>query len=111
MGTIVTIHGMLGESLAIIYLLLAVGSWLRRQKNGLPMWLVGIAHSLIALQVVLGTILYIRAPQVISIWHPITGYLALAALFLTVSAQPFGASQQHGAGGADRRRAGRRQRS
>ncbi|WP_448575512.1 hypothetical protein [Thermomicrobium sp.] len=84
MGTIVTIHGMLGESLAVVYLLLAVGSWLRRQKNGLPMWLVGIAHALIALQVVLGTILYIRAPEVISIWHPITGYLALAALFLTV---------------------------
>ncbi|MCM8745411.1 hypothetical protein NET03_02575 [Thermomicrobium sp. CFH 73360] len=84
MGTIVAIHGALGESLAIVYLLIALGSYLRRRQGGLPMWLVGIAHLLIALQVVLGTILYIRAPQVISIWHPITGYLALLALGLSV---------------------------
>ncbi|MCS7050953.1 MAG: hypothetical protein NZL87_05000 [Thermomicrobium sp.] len=84
MGTIVSIHGMLGESLAVVYLVIAVGSFLRRRHGGLPMWLVGIAHALIALQVVLGTILYIRAPQVISVWHPITGYLALLALGLTV---------------------------
>ncbi|MCX7622270.1 MAG: hypothetical protein RMK01_05570 [Thermomicrobium sp.] len=84
MGTISTVHGALGESLAVIYLLIAIGSFLRRKQGGLPMWMVGIAHLLIAVQVVLGTILYIRAPQVISVWHPVTGYLALAALGLTV---------------------------
>lgn len=84
METISTIHGALGESLAVIYLLVALGSFLRRRQGGLPMWLIGIAHLLIALQVVLGTILYIRAPQIISIWHPVTGYLALVALGLTV---------------------------
>jgi putative Mn2+ efflux pump MntP len=84
MGTVLTIHGALGESLALVYLLIAVGSYLRRRHGGLPMWLVGLAHLLIAVQVVLGTVLYIRAPQVISVWHPITGFLALAALGLTV---------------------------
>ncbi len=84
MGLIRMIHGMLGESLAVVYLLIAVGSVLLRKRDGLPMWVVGIAHLLIAIQVVLGTILYVRAPEVISIWHPITGYLALAALGLTV---------------------------
>lgn len=84
MGTISTIHGALGESLAVIYLLVALGNFLRRRHGGLPMWLIGIAHLLIALQVVLGTILYIRAPQIISIWHPVTGYLALVTLGLTV---------------------------
>ncbi len=84
MGTISTIHGALGESLAMIYLLVAIGNFLRRRQGGLPLWLIGIAHLLIAVQVVLGTILYIRAPQIISIWHPVTGYLALVALGLTV---------------------------
>lgn len=84
METISTIHGMLGESLALVYLLVALGTYLRRRRGGLPMWLIGLAHALIALQVLLGTILYIQSPQVISIWHPITGYVALAALGLTV---------------------------
>ena len=84
MDIVRTVHGALGESLAVIYLLIALGSYLRRRQGGLPMWVVGLAHLLIAAQVVLGTVLYIRAPQVISIWHPITGYLALVALGLTV---------------------------
>jgi hypothetical protein len=84
MDIVRAIHGALGEGLAVVYLAIALGSYLRRRQGGLPMWLVGLAHLLIAIQVILGTALYIRAPQVISVWHPITGYLALAALGLTV---------------------------
>lgn len=87
MQTLATIHGALGESLVLVYLFIAAGTYLRRRHGGLPMWLIGLAHLLIALQVILGTILYIRAPQVISVWHPITGYLALAALGLTLLLQ------------------------
>jgi len=58
MDIVRTVHGALGESLAVIYLLIALGSYLRRRQGGLPMWVVGLAHLLIAAQVVLGTVLY-----------------------------------------------------
>lgn len=77
-------HGMLGESLALVYLVIAVASYLRRRQGGLPMWLVGIAHAVLAVQVLVGVTLYVRAPEVISVWHPVVGILALASLGLSV---------------------------
>lgn len=84
MEVVRSVHGVLGELLVLIYLVIALGSYVRRRQGGLPMWVVGVAHALMALQVVLGTILYIRAPEVITVWHPVIGYLALLALGLTV---------------------------
>ena len=83
MSTVLTIHGMLGQALVVIYLLIALGSYVRRQQGGLPMWVLGIAHTLLVLQVILGVILYIRAPQSISWVHPLSGIVALLALGLT----------------------------
>ncbi len=82
------IHGMLGESLALLYLLVAAGSYLRRRRGGLPGWLTGIAHALLAAQVLIGVTLFVRAPGAITWWHPVTGLLALAALGLTVLLRP-----------------------
>jgi len=81
-------HGMLGESLALLYLLVAAGSYLRRRQDGLPIWLTGIAHTLLAVQVIIGVTLFVRAPDLITWWHPVTGLLALAALGLTVPLRP-----------------------
>uniref|UniRef100_A0A7C2W8A2 Cytochrome b561 domain-containing protein n=2 Tax=Thermorudis TaxID=1649508 RepID=A0A7C2W8A2_9BACT len=78
------IHGMLGESLAVLYLLVAAGSYLRRRQGGLPAWLTGIAHAFLAIQVVIGVALFVRAPNIITWWHPVVGLLALAALGLAV---------------------------
>jgi len=82
------IHGMLGESLALLYVLVAVGSYLRRRQGGLPAWLTGITHALLAIQVLIGVTLFVRAPGIITWWHPVTGLLALAALGLAIPLRP-----------------------
>ncbi len=82
------IHGMLGESLALLYLLVAAGSYLRRRQGGLPAWLAGIPHALLAAQVLIGVTLFVRAPNIMTWWHPFAGLLALAALGLTILLRP-----------------------
>lgn len=82
------VHGMLGESLALLYVLIAIGSYLRRRQGGLPAWLTGIAHALLAIQVLIGVTFFVRAPSVVTWWHPVTGVLALAALGLAIPLRP-----------------------
>ncbi|HUZ00677.1 MAG TPA: hypothetical protein VMU89_10025 [Thermomicrobiaceae bacterium] len=75
-------HGGLGEALVVIYLGIAVASWILARRQGLPAWLTGTAHALLGIQIVLGIILFVRHPHAVPWTHPVFGLLAVLALGL-----------------------------
>ncbi len=77
-------HKYLGESLFVIYVfVMLVVLFVGRRGRPVPSALLGIAHALLAVQVVLGVILISEDADRITIIHPILGLLAIAALGLT----------------------------
>lgn len=76
-------HRYLGESLFVIYLfVMLVVLFVGRRDRPVPAALMGVAHALLALQVILGIILISEDADRITIIHPILGLLAILALAL-----------------------------
>jgi hypothetical protein len=76
-------HARLGEGLFVIYLIVLVIVWfMSRQDRKAPAWLMGIAHALLGLQVILGIILIAQDSDRIVWYHPVLGILAALSLGL-----------------------------
>lgn len=76
-------HKYLGESLFVIYLFVTIAVlFIGRRGRPVPGALIGIAHLLLAVQVVLGIILISEDSDRINIIHPILGLITIAALAL-----------------------------
>ncbi|CAN5559169.1 hypothetical protein BH23CHL2_BH23CHL2_24470 [soil metagenome] len=77
-----SIHRGLGEGLFVIYLLaMAVAVIYSRRDGYTPSWLIGTAHGLLGLQVVLGLLLLaINGLAGVPWYHPVLGLVTLAAL-------------------------------
>lgn len=77
-------HRGLGELLVVVYLGIAIASFVLARRKGLPAWLTGTAHALLGVQIILGIILYVRNTSAVPWTHPLFGLLAAAALGLVV---------------------------
>jgi len=79
------IHRGLGEGLFIIYVLaMIVALVYSRRSDRTPGWLLGIAHGLLGLQVLLGLFLVLTdGLRGVPWYHPVLGLLTAAALGLT----------------------------
>jgi heme A synthase len=79
------IHRGLGEGLFVVYLLAMIVAFIySRRADRIPPWLLGIAHGLLGLQVLLGLFLLITDGLAGVPWyHPVLGLITLAALGLT----------------------------
>lgn len=77
-------HRYLGEGLFIIYLIvMVVALVLGRRDQGVPPWLTGAAHALLALQVAVGLILLADGGLRGEPWyHPVLGLITLLSLGL-----------------------------
>lgn len=78
----ITVHAMLGESLVIVYLLVAIFAAVLANRGGLPAWVSGIAHGLLTLQVLLGVVLFFRNSDAAPWHHFVFGLLTIPALGL-----------------------------
>lgn len=75
-------HGGLGELLVVLYLVIAILSFVLAKRNGLPAWVTGTAHALLAVQIIMGIVLYIRNPDIMPISHVIAALLTIPAVGL-----------------------------
>lgn len=77
-------HRYLGESLFVIYLFVMLAVlFIGRRDRPIPAALMGVAHALLAVQVILGIILISEDADRITLIHPILGLLAILALALS----------------------------
>ncbi|MBX5444160.1 hypothetical protein [Sphaerobacter sp.] len=77
-------HGGLGELLVIVYLGIAIASWILARRQGLPPWLTGTAHALLGVQIIMGIILYVQHPNIMPWTHVLFGLLTIPALLLVI---------------------------
>ncbi|ACZ37758.1 hypothetical protein [Sphaerobacter thermophilus] len=77
-------HGGLGELLVIVYLGIAIASWILARRQGLPPWLTGTAHALLGVQIIMGIILFVRNPNLVPWTHVLFGLLTIPAIMLVV---------------------------
>lgn len=79
-----SIHRGLGEGLFVIYVLaMVVAIVYSRRGTPIPGWLIGTAHGLLGLQVVLGLLLLaVNGLAGVPWYHPVLGLITLAALGL-----------------------------
>lgn len=79
-----SIHRGLGEGLFVVYLLAMVIAFIySRRSDGTPPWLMGIAHGLLGIQVLLGLFLLVTdGLSGVPWYHPVLGLITLAALGL-----------------------------
>ncbi|MDI3339696.1 MAG: hypothetical protein QJR03_04110 [Sphaerobacter sp.] len=77
-------HGGLGELLVIVYLGIAIASWILARRQGLPAWLTGTAHALLGVQIIMGIILYIQHPDIMPWTHVLFGLLTIPAIALAI---------------------------
>lgn len=82
------IHMRLGELLVVVYLAIAIGSFLLARRNGLPTWVTATAHALLGVQIIFGIIIYARNTDIMPLSHVIVGLLTLPALALVVPLRP-----------------------
>ncbi len=75
-------HGGLGEALVIIYLAIAILSFVLARRKGLPAWVTGTAHALLGVQIIMGIILFAEHPHAMPISHVIVALLTIPALGL-----------------------------
>jgi len=81
---VVDAHGGLGELLVVVYLAIAILAFVLARRNGVPTWLTGTAHALLAVQIIMGIILYIEHPHVMPVSHVIVALLTIPAVGLMV---------------------------
>jgi len=78
------LHRGIGEGLFLVYVIVIVVILLMsRRGRSAPMWLVGIAHGLLALQVAVGMILLADGDYSAPWYHWVLGLSAIVALGLT----------------------------
>jgi hypothetical protein len=77
-------HGGLGELIVVLYFVIAILSFVLAKRNGLPAWVTGTAHALLAVQIILGITLYIQHPHVMPVSHVIAALLTIPAIGLMV---------------------------
>lgn len=77
-------HGGLGELLVVVYLGIAIASWILARRQGLPAWLTGTAHALLGVQIIMGVILFVRYPNIMPWTHVLFGLLTIPAIVLVV---------------------------
>jgi len=77
-------HGGLGELIVVLYFVIAILSFALAKRNGLPSWVTGTAHALLAVQIIMGIILYIQHPHVMPVSHVIAALLTIPAIGLMV---------------------------
>ncbi|HEX3723948.1 MAG TPA: hypothetical protein VHV31_14250 [Nitrolancea sp.] len=77
-------HGGLGELIVLLYLVIAILSFVLAKRNGLPAWVTGTAHALLAVQILMGIILFIRYPHAMPVSHVIAALLTIPAIGLMV---------------------------
>jgi uncharacterized membrane protein YtjA (UPF0391 family) len=77
-----TAHGTLGESLVLVYIVIAVLAAILANRGGVPTWATGIAHAMLTLQLILGIILLVRNPSAAPWHHIVFGLLTIPALGL-----------------------------
>ncbi len=84
MDGLVSIHRGIGEGLFVVYVLaMIVAIIYSRRESKPPAWLFGIAHGLLALQVLFGlTLLAFDGLAGVPWYHPVLGLITLAALGL-----------------------------
>lgn len=75
-------HGTLGEVLVALYLVIAVLSFVVARRDGLPAWVTGTAHGLLAVQIIMGVILLVQHPHAMPVSHVIVALLTLPAIGL-----------------------------
>ncbi len=75
-------HGGLGELLVVLYLAIAILSFVLAKRKGLPAWVTGTAHALLGVQIIMGVILYIQHPHVMPVSHVIAALLTIPVLGL-----------------------------
>ncbi|HET9016358.1 MAG TPA: hypothetical protein VFN57_12235 [Thermomicrobiaceae bacterium] len=76
------LHRGLGEAIVIVYLGIAIASWILARRDGLPSWLTGIAHTLLGIQVIIGIVLFVQHPHAVPWTHVLFGGLAVLSLGL-----------------------------
>lgn len=81
-------HGGLGELLVVLYLVIAILSFGLAQRKGLPAWVTGTAHALLAVQIIMGITLYIEHPHAMPVSHVIVALLTIPALGLMALLRP-----------------------
>lgn len=81
-------HGGLGELLVVLYLVIGILAFVLARRNGVPTWLTGTAHALLAVQIIMGIILYIKHPHVMPVSHVIAALLTIPAVGLMVPLRP-----------------------
>lgn len=75
-------HGTLGEVLVALYLAIAILSFVVARRNGLPAWVTGTAHGLLAIQIIMGIILFVQHPHAMPVSHVVVALLTLPAIGL-----------------------------
>lgn len=86
--SVVDAHGGLGELLVVLYLVIGILAFVLARRNGVPTWLTGTAHALLAVQIIMGIILYIKHPHVMPVSHVIAALLTIPAVGLMVPLRP-----------------------
>ncbi len=75
-------HGGLGELLVVLYLAIAILSFVLAKRKGLPSWVTGTAHGLLAIQIIMGIVLFVQHPHIMPVSHVIAALLTIPVLGL-----------------------------